>query len=141
MSSHSRPIDGIWTKWSITEIDENPTSSAARAMAPRRAAVSSGAPGQREATDLQSETQGHRVLLLATGERGRIEEPERDRDDRLVRGAVDVVEALVAGLVEDRRRSRGERAQLAGQHGRGDGLGPAAVARPALRSGVSTTTA
>ena len=46
MSSHSRPTDGIWTKWSITEIEENPTSSAARAITPSRAAVSSGAPGQ-----------------------------------------------------------------------------------------------
>ena len=46
MSSHSRPTDGICTKWSITEIDENPTSSAARAIAPSRAAVSAGPPGQ-----------------------------------------------------------------------------------------------
>ena len=45
MSSHSRPTLGICTKWSITDSDENPTSSAALAMAPSRAAVSAGAPG------------------------------------------------------------------------------------------------
>ena len=45
MSSHSRPTPGICTKWSITEIDENPASSAARAMTPSRWAVSAGAPG------------------------------------------------------------------------------------------------
>ena len=46
MSSHSRPTVGIWMKWSITEIDENPTSSAVRAMAPRRGASSAAPPGQ-----------------------------------------------------------------------------------------------
>ena len=47
MSSHSRPTVGIWTTWSITEIDEKPTSSAVRAMAPRRAARLGGAAGPR----------------------------------------------------------------------------------------------
>ena len=32
MSSHSRPTVGICTTWSITEIDEKPASSAARAI-------------------------------------------------------------------------------------------------------------
>ena len=45
MSSHSRPTLGICTKWSITESDENPASSAARAIVARRVAVSPGAPG------------------------------------------------------------------------------------------------
>ena len=45
MSSHSLPTLGICTTWSITDSDENPASSAARAMVPRRVAVSAGAPG------------------------------------------------------------------------------------------------
>ena len=46
MSSHSRPTVGICTTWSITEIEEKPASSAARAIAPRRDASSAAPPGQ-----------------------------------------------------------------------------------------------
>ena len=45
MSSHSRPTLGICTKWSITEIELKPTSSARAAMARKRLAVSADPPG------------------------------------------------------------------------------------------------
>ena len=69
MSSHSRPTDGICTTWSITEIDEKPTSSAARAMAPRRGASSARAAGPVEAADLQAEAQRHRDPPPGAGRR------------------------------------------------------------------------
>src|SRR5215207_8750466 len=60
MSSHSRPIWGICTKWSITHRLVKPASSAARAMSPRVAAVVAGWPGKsnRETCRPNSSTRG-----------------------------------------------------------------------------------
>ena len=115
-------------------------SSAARAMAPRRGASSAAPPGHVEAADLQAEAQRHRILLLAPGGGRRVVERvgARPRRRRPTRGA--------------RRRSPrrpvrrgpssggGERAQLARDHGRRDGLGAARLRARASRSGVSTAT-
>ena len=87
MSSHSRPTLGICTKWSITEIDEKPTSSAAPGDGAEPVGGLGRAAGPREPTDLQAEAHGHGVLLLAAGGGRRVVERGGHDLDRLVRAA------------------------------------------------------
>ena len=95
MSSHSRPTLGICTKWSITDSDENPASSAARAMVAEPRRRLRRAAGPREPADLQAEAHRHGSFLLAPGGGRCVVERSGHDLDGSVGDAVDGVEALV----------------------------------------------
>lgn len=46
MSSSGGPIIEIWKKWSITQSEVSPASSALRAIRPKAGPMEAGAPGQ-----------------------------------------------------------------------------------------------
>jgi hypothetical protein len=85
----------------------------------------------REARQLQSKGEGHRILLLSSGRGGCVDELGRDEDDVVVFRRDHRVEAFG----RDACQYRADAAQLGGERRRRDGIGALAIAPPNVAFG------